>query len=49
MLPDYSVEPIEVVYRGCRFRNCLEARWAVFFDTVGIRWEYELEGKLCGI
>ena len=40
MYPDYSVEPIEVEYQGCRFRNCLEARWAVFFDAIGISWEY---------
>lgn len=36
--------PIETVYRGCRFRSRLEARWAVFFDAAGIRWEYEPEG-----
>lgn len=26
------------------FRSRLEARWAVFFDALGIRWEYEKEG-----
>jgi hypothetical protein len=31
-------------YAGCYFRSRLEARWAVVFDTLGIRWEYELEG-----
>lgn len=31
-------------YAGCHFRSRLEARWAVFFDTLGIRWEYEPEG-----
>jgi hypothetical protein len=36
--------PIETVYRGCRFRSRLEARWAVFFDALGLRWEYEKEG-----
>jgi hypothetical protein len=35
---------IETVYRGCRFRSRLEARWAVFFQTLGVRWEYEPEG-----
>jgi hypothetical protein len=36
--------PIETVYRGCRFRSRLEARWAVFFQTLGVRWEYESQG-----
>jgi hypothetical protein len=35
---------IETRYRGFRFRSRLEARWAVFMDTVGIRWTYEPEG-----
>jgi len=35
---------IETQYRGYRFRSRLEARWAVFFDCMGIVWEYELEG-----
>lgn len=36
--------PIETSYQGCRFRSRLEARWAVFFDALGIRWEYEPQG-----
>ena len=35
---------IETRYSGCRFRSRLEARWAVFFDALGIKWEYEPEG-----
>jgi hypothetical protein len=35
---------IETRYAGCRFRSRLEARWAVFFDHLGVRWEYEPEG-----
>jgi hypothetical protein len=35
---------IETVYNGYRFRSRLEARWAVFFDTLGIKYEYEKEG-----
>lgn len=31
-------------YRGLQFRSRLEARWAVFFDTLGIPYEYEREG-----
>jgi hypothetical protein len=39
-----EIKPIETEYKGCRFRSRLEARWAVFFDTLGIKWEYEKEG-----
>lgn len=35
---------IETRYKGYRFRSRLEARWAVFFDTLGVQWEYEKEG-----
>jgi hypothetical protein len=28
-------------YKGYHFRSRLEARWAVFFDALGIPWEYE--------
>jgi hypothetical protein len=41
---DKDVKPIQTAYAGCHFRSRLEARWAVFFDTVGIRWQYEVEG-----
>lgn len=39
-----DIKPIETRYKGYRFRSRLEARWAVFFDALGIRWEYEKEG-----
>jgi hypothetical protein len=39
-----DIKPIETRYAGCRFRSRLEARWAVFFDHLGVRWEYEPEG-----
>lgn len=38
------MKAIETRYAGCRFRSRLEARWAVFFDTLGIEWLYESEG-----
>lgn len=38
------MKPIETTYHGYRFRSRLEARWAVYFDAVGIDWEYEKEG-----
>lgn len=39
-----DIKPIETVYKGYRFRSRLEARWAVFFDALGIEYEYEPEG-----
>lgn len=39
-----NIKPIETVYNGYRFRSRLEARWAVFFDAIGAKWEYEPEG-----
>lgn len=36
-----TIQPIETSYRGHRFRSRLEARWAVFFDALGVHWEYE--------
>lgn len=39
-----GVKAIETRYGGYRFRSRLEARWAVFFDALGIKWEYETEG-----
>jgi hypothetical protein len=38
------MKPIETVYKGYRFRSRLEARWAVFFETLGLTWDYEREG-----
>jgi len=36
-------EPVAIAtrYNGHFFRSKLEARWAVFFDALGIEWEYE--------
>lgn len=39
-----TIKAIETKYKGYRFRSRLEARWAVFFDALGIEWEYEKEG-----
>ena len=38
------LKAIETRYQGYRFRSRLEARWAVFFDALGVQWEYEKEG-----
>lgn len=41
-----SFEPkvILTVYHDTTFRSRTEARWAVFFDVLKIKWEYEKEG-----
>ena len=39
-----GLRAIETAFKGYRFRSRLEARWAVFFDSLGIPWEYEKEG-----
>jgi len=36
--------PIPTIYRGIKFRSRLEARWALFFDEIGLSYHYELEG-----
>lgn len=38
------MKAIETIYNGYRFRSRLEAKWAIFFDELKIRYQYELEG-----
>lgn len=38
------MKAIQTKYNGYHFRSRLEARWAVFFDTLEIKYEYEPEG-----
>lgn len=38
------MKAIQTRYAGLRFRSRLEARWAVFFDALGVAWEYEPQG-----
>lgn len=38
------IKAIETTYKGYKFRSRLEARWAVFFDGIGVKWSYEVEG-----
>lgn len=39
-----TIQAIQTKYAGCRFRSRLEARWAVFFDAMGYKWEFEPQG-----
>lgn len=39
-----KIKAIETAYNGYKFRSRLEARWAVAFDHLGLKWDYEIEG-----
>ena len=39
-----DIKAIETEYDGHRFRSRVEARWAVFFNVIGLKYEYEIEG-----
>jgi hypothetical protein len=43
-----TFRPLETVYQGYHFRSRLEARWAVFFDALGVSYEYEPQGFYLG-
>ena len=43
-----AIKPIETYYDGYKFRSRLEAKWAVFFNALGIEYEYEVEGMKLG-
>jgi len=36
-----GIQAIETRYRGNRYRSRLEARWAAFFDGIGVDYVYE--------
>lgn len=38
-----TISAIETRYKGYRFRSRLEARWAMFYDLVGVSWTYETD------
>ena len=39
-----TIKPIETLYRGHYFRSKAEARFAVFLDCLGVKWDYEPQG-----
>jgi hypothetical protein len=45
-LQHHPIQAIETRYRGWRFRSRLEARWAVFFESMEMDFHYESEGFL---
>lgn len=38
------MKAIQTTFKGYKFRSRTEARWAIFFDSLGLQWEYEPEG-----
>ncbi|MBQ2347040.1 MAG: hypothetical protein II388_01545 [Clostridia bacterium] len=42
------IMPLETFYHGVYFRSKTEARFAVFLDCIGIKWEYEPQGFSLG-
>lgn len=45
---EQTIKAHQVEYRGYLFRSKLEARWAYFFDKMGLGWEYEKKGYRMG-
>ncbi|SRR6266480_246319 len=43
-----NIKAIETIYNGYKFRSRLEARWATFFNALGIEYWYEKEGFSLG-
>ena len=39
-----AITPIETLYMGHYFRSKAEARFAVFLDCLGVKWDYEPQG-----
>ena len=40
----YEIKAIQTYYKGQVFRSRIEAKWAVFFDLMSIKWIYEPDG-----
>ena len=43
-----GIEPIPTPYDGHEFRSRTEARWAVFFNTLGVPYHYEKDPYYLG-
>ncbi|MCI5196279.1 MAG: hypothetical protein D3919_08625 [Candidatus Electrothrix sp. AW5] len=38
------IKALPTLYRGIKYRSRLEATWAYFFDRIGFKYHYEMEG-----
>lgn len=43
-----DIKPVPTKYNGVKFRSRLEARWAVLFDGLSVKWIYEPEAYSLG-
>lgn len=43
------MKAIETFYNGVTYRSRLEAKWAIYFDHLGIKYHYEPEGFTNGV
>jgi hypothetical protein len=43
------IEAIQTSYKGTTYRSKIEARWATFFDCLGVTYEYEPESFELGL
>ena len=43
-----NIQSIDTLYRGVYYRSRLEARWAVFFDALDVKFNYEIVGMSFG-
>lgn len=39
-----TIKAIDTYYKGYKFRSRLEAKWAIVFDALNVKWQYEKEG-----
>ena len=44
VLEKYQIKALPTRYNGIEYRSRIEARWAIFFDALRIKHEYEREG-----
>lgn len=44
VIAKYQLKALPTVYGGINYRSRIEARWAVFFESLGLQYEYEREG-----
>ena len=41
-----KIKAIDTEYNGFLFRSRIEAKWAIYFDALGVKYQYEPEGYL---
>lgn len=44
LISEKTMKAIDTEYKGQLFRSRLEAKYAVYFDELNVKWDYEPEG-----